>query len=110
MFYHASLSTCLTKDEFKGDETFIIKKGIVLFELLRTKKVCYIYVSDFLQKSLTDRSFVIFNHSQIFKISQLKSCLFQTFSKLFHFHFHFITTRFSFLFTMLATILKKNIF
>ena len=45
------------KINLKVIKLFIIKKGIVLFELLRTKKkVCYIciYMSDFLQKSLTE--------------------------------------------------------
>ena len=31
------LTKLVTKDQFKGD-SFMIKKGIVLFELLRTKK------------------------------------------------------------------------
>ena len=53
------LMRLVTKDQFKGDyKTFIIKKGIVLFELFRTKKrfdIIDLYASDFLQKSLTER-------------------------------------------------------
>ena len=47
----------VTEYQFRGDQTLEIKKRILLFELLRTKKVCYIYiyVSDFLQKSLTEK-------------------------------------------------------
>ena len=42
-------SRLVTKDQFKGDSTFIIKKEIVLFVLLHTRKgLLYLYVSDFL--------------------------------------------------------------
>ena len=44
------------KINLKVIKLFIIKKGIVLFQLLRTKKkgLLYLYMSDFLQKSLTE--------------------------------------------------------
>ena len=34
----------VTKDQCKGDQTFIIKKRIILFELLRAKKGLFIYM------------------------------------------------------------------
>ena len=34
----------VTEDQFRGDQTLEIKKRIFLFELLRTKKVGYIYM------------------------------------------------------------------
>ena len=45
---------------FNGDKTFIIKKLFYLNSFVQKKKVCYIYryVSDFLQKSLTDLTLV----------------------------------------------------
>ena len=57
-FIHHML-TSLVKDQIKGWLNFYNKKGIVLFELLRTKKgLLYLYVSDFLQKSLTVNLYV----------------------------------------------------
>ena len=72
-----------------------LSSQLIIILVYRLSKRCvderYIWQVFIDQSVESNRQLVIFSHSQISKNLQSKHCHFQTFFKLFHFHFRFIT-------------------